>query len=73
MDDAAILKKMDALYDKFVQPIEAEHHGEYVVLAEDGRMVFGLTLTEALSLARDELGRGTFSYKVGERALGHIR
>jgi hypothetical protein len=73
VDKVATLKKMDALYEKFVLPVEAEHYGEFVVLAEDGRMVFGPTLTDALALAREELGRGTFSYKVGERVVGRLR
>lgn len=73
MDKAATLKKMDALYDKFVLPVEAEHYGEYVVVTEDGRMVFGPTLTDVLFEAREKLGRGTFSFKVGERAVGRLR
>jgi hypothetical protein len=73
MDKATTLKKMDALYDKFVLPVEAEHYGEFVVVNEDGRMVFGPTLTTALAAARPTLGRGTFSFRVGERVVGRLR
>jgi hypothetical protein len=73
MDKAATLKKMDALYDKFVLPVEAEHYGEYVVVAEDGRMVFGASLIDADFKGREKLGRGTFTFKVGERAVGRLR
>jgi hypothetical protein len=73
MDKAATLKKMDALYDKFVLPVEAEHYGEYVVVTEDGRMVFRATLEDAHFAGVEKLGRGTFMFKVGERAVGRIR
>jgi hypothetical protein len=73
VDEAATLKKMDALYDKFVLPIEAEHIGEFVVVTEDGRMVFGPTLTDTQFKASEKLGRGTFMFKVGERAVGRLR
>jgi len=73
MDNAATLKKMDALYDKYVLPIETEHFGQYVVVTEDGRMVFASTLTDVDFKAREKLGRGTFTFKVGERSVGRLR
>ena len=73
MDKAATLKKMDALYDQFVLPVEAEHYGEYVVVAEDGRMVFGSDLNDTHFTASEKLGRGTFMFKVGERSVGRLR
>ena len=73
MTDAALLKKMDALYDRFVLPIEADHAGEFVVVSTDGRMIFGPTLTKALAAARPVLGRGTYSYRVGDRFVGRLR
>ena len=73
MDKPATLKKMDALYNKFVLPIENEHYGEYVVVTEDGRMVFAPTLIDADFKGKEKLGRGTFTFKVGDRAVGRLR
>jgi hypothetical protein len=61
------------LYEKYVGPVEADHEGEYVAVAKDGRMIFGLTLHEVVRRAPLELGVGTRAYKVGERAVGYIR
>jgi hypothetical protein len=60
------------LYEKYVSPVEADHEGEFVAVAQDGRMIFGLTL-HVVRRAPLELGFGTRAYKVGERAVGYIR
>lgn len=63
----------EELYERYVAPMESQHLGEYVAVAEDGRFVFAGSLSELVGRAVKELGPGSFGYKVGERAVGHIR
>jgi hypothetical protein len=73
MPDRGLTEQFDALYDKYVKPIEAEHSGEYVAVAPDGRMLFGKTLNEVVFSAREVLGPGNYTYKVGDRVVGKWR
>jgi len=69
----SLLEQSEQLYERSITPVEREHLGEYVAVAEDGRLVFAASLTELMDRAVKVLGQGTFGFKVGERAVGHIR
>lgn len=58
------------LYERYVKPVEHEHHGEYVAVSPNGELRFALTLVEAMQRAEEELGSGNFVFKVGEIAVG---
>ncbi|HEY8742095.1 MAG TPA: hypothetical protein VIU62_03295 [Chloroflexota bacterium] len=58
-----------ALYERYGQPLEATHSGEYVAIAEDGRTLLATTLVQALADGAAELGPGNFVFKVGERVV----
>ncbi len=63
----------DALYDRYGKPLEAEYWGQYVAISEDGRTVLAPTLLEAVQRATATFGPGSFTFKVGERAVGKWR
>jgi hypothetical protein len=60
----------DRLYEKYGRPLESEHLGEYLAVAEDGRTLLGHDLVELAQRAEAKLGRGVFVFKVGGPAVG---
>jgi hypothetical protein len=65
--------EFDQLYDQYVKPVEAEHTGEYVAVERGGRMIFGTDVREVALAAIDSMSKGSYVYKVGERAAGRWR
>ncbi len=57
-----------ALYERFGKPLEAEHTGEFVAIAPDGRTLLAPTVIRALTDGAASFGRGNFIFKVGEIA-----
>jgi hypothetical protein len=75
-DDAAKQERGslgDRLYDQYARPLEAEHWGEFVAIAPDGRTMLGTDLWDLTKEAIDQLGKGLYVYKVGEKAVGRWR
>ena len=62
-----------ALYEQYGKPLEADHTGEYVAIAENGHFVLAPTLRQAAVDGAACLGRGHFVFKVGERVVGTWR
>lgn len=63
----------DALYERYGRPLEREHWGKYVAIAESGQFVLGESLTETMERATGTLGRGTIIFRVGEQVVGRWR
>ena len=63
----------DTLYKQYGRPLEAEHWGEYVAIAENGTTVLGTSLIKTMEQATLTLGRGAYIFKVGEQAIGRWR
>jgi hypothetical protein len=63
----------DELYERYGRPLEREHRGEYVAISPQGDTVLGQTPYEAARRALDRFGRGSFLFKIGDRAIGHLR
>jgi hypothetical protein len=64
----------ERLYDTFGKPLEAQHTGEFVAIARDGRLILDGDQVQALKKAIAEFGSGNFAFrKVGYRALGRWR
>jgi hypothetical protein len=53
--------------------LEAEHAGEYVTVFPDGKTIIGRTRLEAAGQAVCTIGRGSFLFKIGEKAVGKWR
>ena len=64
------LDQSDILYEQYGQPLELDHWGEYVAIFPDGKTIVGADLMDVSSRALDQFGRGSFVFKVGERAVG---
>ena len=60
----------DDLYDRYGKPLESEHWGEFVAISPKGETVLGTDMNEVFYRAGDEMGRGFFLFKVGEKAVG---
>lgn len=65
--------EMDRLYELYGKPYEAEHRGEFLAIAPDGRTLLAETPGEALREAVRRFGSGNFIFKVGEGAIGRVR
>jgi len=64
----------EKLYDAFGKALEAEHAGEFVAIARDGRLILDSDQVRALERAVADFGSGNFAFrKVGYRALGRWR
>ena len=66
-DDAAWL------YDRYAKPLESKHTGEYVAITTDGKMVLGADMLEVVRNARASFGPATYTFKIGQRAVGKWR
>ncbi|MGH2585847.1 MAG: hypothetical protein ACRDJE_13120 [Dehalococcoidia bacterium] len=70
--DGAGLAEMDRIYERYGKPLEAEHWGEFLAVAPDGRTLLAPTLQDAVYQSVERFGRGGFVFKVGEQAVGRI-
>ena len=68
-----LFDKGEELYEKYAKPLEREHWGEYVAISRDGRVVLGPDYLDVSLRAFDQLGTGSFVFKVGEKSVGKIR
>lgn len=66
-------KLADQLYELYGKPLEAEHWGKYVAIAPDGRTVLDTTVHGAARKAAEAFGRGSYLFKVGEKAVWRWR
>jgi protein tyrosine phosphatase (PTP) superfamily phosphohydrolase (DUF442 family) len=78
MSSHAELEKLaqedEKLYNTFGRVLEAEHAGEFVAIARDGRLILDSDQVRTLEKAIAEFGSGNFAFrKVGYRALGRWR
>jgi hypothetical protein len=71
--DPEILRQMDDLYERYGKPFEAQHWGEYVAIALDGRTVLAPTVLEAADRAAERLGPGVYLFKVGEKVVWQMK
>ena len=66
------LEDSEAVYDRFVKPLEAEHYGRYIAVLPDGRYVLGDDLTEVVQLASAEFDQCAFAFKIGPRIVAEF-
>ncbi len=67
-------EEMEAIYERYVRPLEKEHWGKFVAVSLDGQVLLG---DEELPLFREALqkfGSGNFvMMRVGLKVVGKIR
>ena len=73
MTETDLMKQSDDLYTHYVKPLEAEYLGHYVAVSNDGRTILGVSLMEVADQAVDQLGPGSFVFKIGDQAIGKWR
>ena len=61
------------LYAEHAEPLEAEHWGKFVAISPNGQTLVGDELEIVSREAAAAFGRGSFLFKIGEMAVGHIR
>ncbi len=71
--NSELMKKSEQLYDQYGKPLEQDHWGEYVAVFPDGRTVVGTDLMDVSDQALAQYGKGSFVFKVGEKAVGKWR
>jgi hypothetical protein len=65
--------EMDAIYDRYAKPLEAEHVGEYNAVSPRGEVLVGAELLDVAQRAREAIGASNFLFKLGTRAVGRWR
>jgi hypothetical protein len=71
--DADLKQQSDQLYAQYVKPLERDHRGEFAAVAKDGRILLGDDLLTLTDQAVEALGPGSFTFKIGEKAIGKWR
>ncbi|MDI6886995.1 MAG: hypothetical protein QMD22_11805 [archaeon] len=68
------VKEATLLYEKHVKDLEADHYGEFVAIAHDGRIIIGKNDIEVLKKAIKDFGKGKFAFRrIGFRTMGKWR
>jgi hypothetical protein len=73
MAEHDVSERYTSLYERYGQPLEATHTGEYLAISPQGETLLGATLLEVAQQAAKSFGPGNFVYKIGERAVGRWR
>jgi len=64
----------DRLYERYGQPLEAAHRGEFVAISDDGRLILGPDALTVATRALEQFGSGTFALRrIGFDAEGGWR
>ena len=53
----------DRLYERYGQPLEAEHKGEFVAISDYGRLILGPNELTVATRAAEQFGAGTFALR----------
>lgn len=61
--DDELKQLSDNLYEKYGEPLETGHYGEYVAISREGKIVLGPTLLDVVDKARDIMGQAILSSK----------
>jgi len=65
---------IDSLYERYGRPLEQEHYGEYVAIAQDGRVIVGKDDIEVVQKAIHEFGSGnSVLCRIGYRYVDKLR
>ncbi len=65
--------EVEALYQRYGKSLEAANRGQYVAIFPDGQTVLAPTHLEVAEKALETFGRGSFIFKIGEKAVGRWR
>jgi len=63
MDEGTQLLDGESLYKRFGAPLEKDHHGEYVAIAEDGSVIVDSDDVAVIDEAIKRFGSGKFIFR----------
>lgn len=64
----------DKRYERYGKPLENDHHGEFIAITQDGRVIVDKNDIEVVDRAIQEFGSGNFILcRVGDKSVGKIR
>jgi len=67
-------EEFDKRYERYGKPLEIDHHGEFIAITEDGRVIVGKNDIEVVDRAIEEFGSGNFILcRAGDKSVGKIR
>lgn len=72
-EQRALKEQADRLYEAYGRPLEAQHRGEYVAIFPDGKTIIGRGRLAVAEQAVRTIGRGSFLFKIGDKAVGKWR
>ena len=72
MTNEEAVKQGDELYERYGKPLEAEHWGEFVAIAPDGRTQLGTEMDCMFFDASDTLGDSFILFRVGRMPVWRI-
>jgi hypothetical protein len=72
-EQRALKEQADRLYEAYGRPLEAQHRGEYVAIFPDGKTIIGRERLAVAEQAVRTIGRGSFLFKIGDKAVGKWR
>ena len=63
-------EEFDKCYERYGKPLENDHHGEFIAITQDGRVIVDKNDIEVVDRAIEEFGSGNFILcRVGEKPL----
>jgi hypothetical protein len=71
--DTARAQEASSLYERYVEPLETTHSGEFVAVAPNGAIVLGTAMLDVAQQAKATLGPGCYLFRVGDRVAGKWR
>jgi len=63
MDKTATALNDDSLYERYGKPLEPEHHGKYVAISRDGRVIVDTDDISVVDQAIQAFGSGNFVFR----------
>ena len=67
-------QEFDKRYERYGKPLENDHHGEFIAITRDGRVIVDKNDIEVVDRAIQEFGSGNFILcRVGYKSVGKIR
>ena len=73
LSNQELVEQADALYERYAKPLENGHWGEYIAISKSGKFVVGADLTDVRWRSLEQLGKGSFVFKIGEMSIGKLR
>ena len=74
MNARTISLEADSLYDRYGKPLEQDHRGEYIAIAQDGRIIVDEDDVKVIDQAVDKFGSGNFIFRrVGYSYVDKLR